>query len=206
MIKAIIFDFGSVIYKTDWDKMSREFIDKFGINIRLEELKNERANSLYRLGSVGKAKIGEVIKELHPNAKVTKEMIDSYKKLYMKHKIINHELLGLVKELKKRYLLFAFTDVNREHYESNFEMGLYKDFKEVYTSFNFNMLKTQDGAFDKLKKELLKYSLLPEECVFIDDYLPNIGQAKKVGFHTIHYMEFPNIMKLKKDLMEMLKR
>ncbi len=205
MIKGIIFDFGSVIYKTDWDKMCVEFLDKFRINIRLEGLKNERAKDLYRLGSIGKAKIEEVIRELHPERKVTKEMIDSYKKMYMKHKIINHELLALVRELKKRYILFAFTDVNREHYESNFELGLYNDFKEVYTSFNFNMLKAQDGAFDKLKKEILKYSLLPGECVFIDDHLPNIEQAKKAGFHTIHYEEFPKIEKLEKDLREMLK-
>jgi len=68
------------------------------------------------------------------------------------------------------------------------------------------MLKSQDGAFDKLKKELLKYSLLPKECVFIDDHLPNIEQAKKAGFHTIHYEEFPKIENFEKDLMKILER
>ncbi|MEK6811753.1 MAG: HAD-IA family hydrolase [Nanoarchaeota archaeon] len=204
MIKGIIFDFGSVIYKTNWEKMCEELFDKFGINVWMENMKNDKAVDLYKLGNIGKAKIDNFIKELNPKVDITKEMVDFYKKMYIKHKIINNELLKLVKELKKKYILFAFTDIKKEHYESNLEFGIYNDFKEVYTSFKFNMLKSQDGAFDKLKKELLKHSLLPKECVFIDDHLPNIEQAKKSGFHTIHYEEFPNIENLEKDLMRIL--
>ncbi|MEK6810981.1 MAG: HAD-IA family hydrolase [Nanoarchaeota archaeon] len=167
-------------------------------------MKNEKAIDLYKLGNIGKAKIDNFIKELNPKVDITKEMVDFYKKMYIKHKIINNELLKLVKELKKKYILFAFTDIKKEHYESNLEFGIYNDFKEVYTSFKFNMLKSRDGAFDKLKEELLKYSLLPKECVFIDDHLPNIEQAKKSGFHTIHYEGFPNIENFEKDLIKKL--
>lgn len=204
MIKGIIFDFGSVVYKTNWEKMAGDFFDKFGVNVWMEGIKNEKAIDLYKLGNVGKAKIGDFIRELNPNVEITKEMIGFYKKMYIKHKIVNNELLKFVKELKKKYILFAFTDIKKEHYESNLKFGIYNDFKEVYTSFKFNMLKSQDGAFDKLKKELLKYSLLPNECVFIDDHLPNIEQAKKSGFHTIHYEGFPNIENLERDLINVL--
>src|SRR3989344_2093376 len=95
MIKGIIFDFGSVVYKTDWEKMCGEFFDKFGINVwmgKMENMKNEKAIDLYNLGNIGKAKIEDFIKELNPNVKITKEIIDFYKKLHIKHKIIKEKI------------------------------------------------------------------------------------------------------------------
>ncbi|MEK6792313.1 MAG: hypothetical protein AABX95_00680, partial [Nanoarchaeota archaeon] len=76
MIKGIIFDFGSVIYKTNWEKMCEELFDKFGINVWMENMKNDKAVDLYKLGNIGKAKIDNFIKELNPKVDITKEMVD----------------------------------------------------------------------------------------------------------------------------------
>ena len=32
-----------------------------------------------------------------------------------------------------------------------------------------------------------RYGLVPEECVFLDDTLPNLVAAEKFGIHTIHF-------------------
>ena len=32
-----------------------------------------------------------------------------------------------------------------------------------------------------------RYKLIPEECVFLDDTMPNLAAAEKFGIHTIHF-------------------
>jgi putative hydrolase of the HAD superfamily len=34
-----------------------------------------------------------------------------------------------------------------------------------------------------------RYDLVPAETVFIDDHLPNIESARRLGFRTIHFAD-----------------
>ena len=38
---------------------------------------------------------------------------------------------NIIDFLKKKYLIFGFTDIKKEHYEANRECGIYKGFEEV---------------------------------------------------------------------------
>ena len=59
------------------------------------------------------------------------------------------------------------------------------------------MKKHNPEAFESFAKEI---PFKPEECVFIDDHMPNIQNAKKAGFNTIYYKEFPRTSKIKRKL------
>ena len=191
MIKAIIFDFGSVIYKTDWESIIKEFKEKFNVSIHLADGADEELLRIYRESDIGKEDFKRFFHR--PGLSDTTEALTYYKKLYFKHKILNKEMIQIIKKLKKKYLLFGFTDIKRDHYESNLEGGLYKDFKKIFTSFELGMLKADGIAFDIISKELSNYNLKTEECLFIDDHFPNIENARKRGFKTIHYADFPNM-------------
>lgn len=206
MIKAIIFDFGSVIYKTDWKSFSKEFFDNFGFEIAIAETKDQELIRIYKDSDIGKEDYKKFFLRLNPNIKDLDEVLDFYKKGYGKHKKVNEELVSLIKELKKKYLLIGFTDIKKEHYAANVESGIYRGFERIFTSFEFGVLKSDEKAFELLKKELEKLELEPKECIFIDDHLPNIENAKNFGFETIHYTEFPEINKLKKELDLILKK
>src|SRR3989344_8032582 len=133
MIKAIIFDFGRVIYKTDWESLNKEFEKKFKVSIRLTDKSDEEHLRIYRESDIGKEDFKLFFHR--PGLSNTNEALAYYKKLYFKHKILNKELIQIIKKLKKNYLLFGFTDIKKHHCESNLEGGLYKDFKKVFTSF-----------------------------------------------------------------------
>ncbi|MDP1694808.1 MAG: HAD-IA family hydrolase [Candidatus Woesearchaeota archaeon] len=202
MIKAIIFDFGRVIYKTDWEYLNKEFEEKFNVSIRLTDKSDEELLRIYRESDIGKEDFKLFFHR--PGLSNTNEALVYYKKLYFKHKILNKELIQIIKKLKKNYLLFGFTDIKKHHYESNLEGGLYKDFKKVFTSFELGMLKADGLAFDILRKELANYNLKPEDCLFIDDHLPNIENARQRGFKIIHYIDFPNIQHFTSELKSIL--
>mgnify|MGYP001577106967 CR=1 FL=1 len=202
MIKAIIFDFGSVIYKTDWESLNKEFKEKFKISIRLTEHNDEELLRIYRDSDIGKEDFKKFFQRL--GLRDTNTALRAYKKLYFKHKVLNKEMMQIIKKLKKEYLLFGFTDVKKDHYESNREGGLYKDFEKIFTSFETGMLKANIAAFDILIKELAHYQLTQEECLFIDDHLPNIENARQRGFRILHYSDFPNISSFASELKKIL--
>jgi FMN phosphatase YigB (HAD superfamily) len=198
MIKALIFDFGSVLYKNDWGKLVPEFKEKFGVDIGLADGKNQALIDLYNKANVSDIDFSEFLKVA--GVKDVHEGLREYKKLYNKHKIVNNELLELITKLRENYLIFGYTDIQEVHFDANKESGFYDLFEEVFSSFKFKSLKARDGSFEKLSKELVRYNLRPEECLFIDDWLPNIENARKTGFNAIQYTDFPKILGLKKSI------
>lgn len=206
MIKAIILDFGSVIYKTDWKKVNKFFYNKNGFNILVAEANDGESVRIYKDSDLGKEDFRNFFLRINPDILDIDKIIRDYKEGYSKFKILNKNLLRIVKDLgKKEIILFGFSDVKKEHYEANLESGLYNGFTKIFTSYKFKNLKSEKEAFEKLISELNKYNLNPSERIFVDDHLPNIENAKKFGFKTIHYTEFPLVKSFKKKLKKFLK-
>ena len=63
----------------------------------------------------------------------------------------------------------------------------------------YHLLKPEKEIYEEI---LNKYSLKPEETVFIDDMKVNIDAAEKLGIKGIH---LPDYTKLKEKLEEFLK-
>jgi epoxide hydrolase-like predicted phosphatase len=51
-------------------------------------------------------------------------------------------------------------------------------------SYRDKVIKPQPEIYDLL---IERYQLVPEECVFLDDTLPNVEAARKAGMHAIHF-------------------
>jgi putative hydrolase of the HAD superfamily len=47
-------------------------------------------------------------------------------------------------------------------------------------------VKPEPGIFHHIAE---RYALVPAETVFIDDHLPNIESARRLGFQTIHFAD-----------------
>jgi FMN phosphatase YigB (HAD superfamily) len=200
MIRAIIFDFGSVIYKTNWKELNRFFFERNGFNILVSEMDDEELVRIYKESDLGKEDFEKFFIRIKGDVDV-KKAVDDYKEGYSKFKILNYGLLDLISRLRKKdIMLFGFTDIKKEHYEANLESGLYEGFIEIFASYKFGNIKSEKEAFEKLGVELKKYGLSPPECIFIDDHLPNIENAKKFGFNVIHYGDFPSVKKIRGEL------
>jgi len=201
MIKVIILDFGSVIYKTKWEKINEFFYQKNGFNILFGKSEDAELIRIYSESDVGKEDFKKFFLRLKPDLQDVDAAIKDYKEGYSKFKEINQELLDTIKELKEKgIILFGFTDAKKEHYDANMEIGIYDGFEEIFTSFNFKCLKSDAKAFELLTKRINEYGLNPEECLFIDDNLENVKRAKEKGYKIIHYQNFPEVEEIKKEL------
>ncbi len=121
--------------------------------------------------------------------------------------------IGLDPEIEPEIRLF-FKDMRRLVVEFPFARDWVKSVKEKglgtyilsnYGEHYFTCLRKNSGFFEYIDGEVVscrekvmapapaiykilleRYSLVPEECVFLDDRLENVEAAKALGIHAIH--------------------
>lgn len=197
MIKIIVFDLGSVIFKEDWIKLNDVFFRKFGISTLIRSQYGEKIQRIYDDALVGKKKMSDVFEEICKEKKIDhniQELCDFYKEEYKKNKSINTEMIELIKSLKKKYKIVCFTDTNDLHFEAHKEQGILDLFDEKFASHIIGMRKKDPNVFEIVLKKL---DVLPEEVLFIDDNPKNISSASSLGLKTIL---FKNAKELKEEL------
>ncbi len=91
--------------------------------------------------------------------------------------------MEIVKKLKKQYHLILLSDHMREWVEfileNNAELNI---FEHQYFSYDYGLLKTDEGCFDYILKDL---KIKSEETIFIDDSKENVAMARKSGIDGI---------------------
>jgi putative hydrolase of the HAD superfamily len=64
--------------------------------------------------------------------------------------------------------------------------GHWDRFRGIVVSGEIGLVKPDAEIFHHLAQ---RYGLVPAETVFIDDHLPNIESARRLGFRTIHFAD-----------------
>jgi putative hydrolase of the HAD superfamily len=197
MIKAIIFDFGSVLFKEDWIKLSKEMEKKAGISTLIHTDYSKKVGHEWKKASIGKSRMKEVFRRICEERKINgnlEKICREYIKSYNKSKKLNKPLIKKIKSLKKKYLLICHTDTNEFHFEGHKRQGLLRLFHKHFASHLIGKRKYDKKAF---KIVLKKLKLKPAETVFIDDTLLNIKNARSLGMNAI---QFKNNNQLFRDL------
>lgn len=198
MIKAIIFDLGSVCFNIDWIKVNEEMDKKYDINILIKSSpESAKLIKLHQECEIGKKDPIEFFRELDKNRHNLNEIVEFYKKMYMRYKKHNKKVYDLIKELKKNFQVICLSDTNRIHLEAHREQGTVKDFDRVFTSFQIGMMKTNPESFKKVLREI---GVKPEEAVFIDDTEKNVEVAKSLGIKGILFTDYDSLVNQLKDI------
>jgi 2-haloacid dehalogenase len=196
-IKAIIFDFGNVLL--EWNPRlvyRRYFNDEESMEQFLHEVNFMQWNSLQDKGRSFKEGVAALSKEFPQHAHLIQ--------VYHDHWVdsigdANWGTVEIMKQLKQAgYPLYGL---------SNWSAETFPYAHEKYEFFDSLDDMVISGAVGYVKPEpeiyhiaLEKIGKPAQECLFIDDSLPNIHQANTMGFVTIH---FTSPEQLKEELIEM---
>ena len=203
MTRAVIFDFGDVMFRVSWPEVNKLFSERNGFDILLGDDPDKELREIYLNLHLGKEDFRNFLLAINPNLKEFDKAINDYKEAYSKKREMNGGILGMINGLKRGGIrVFGFTDTQREHYEANLESGLCDNFERVFTSFEFGHIKTEKAAFEMLADELKKLGISPSECIFVDDRAKNTETARESGFNAILYPDFPETEKLEKEIYE----
>lgn len=109
----------------------------------------------------------------------------------------NRVLIRFLEKIKKRYVLYSLSNIDKEHHKENKRKKIYEVFKKSYSSYLTGIEKPEKKAFQMVLKE---NNLKPEETLLVDDKPSCIRAAKKVGMKTLL---FKTNKQLFKQLFEM---
>ncbi len=195
-IKAIIFDFGGVL--VDWSPhnlykdyfSSTEEIDAF-----LEEIDFYTWNAEQDRGRPFAEGVAEISAKFPHHAEMIKAYADNWIDSITGE---TPDVVALFRRLKaKGYPVYGLSNWSAETFPLIAdEFSFFDDLDEVVLSGEVNMVKPEPEIYELLLSRIPERA---DECLFIDDSLPNIVAAQKLGFQTFH---FKSAEKLEEKLKE----
>ena len=186
-IKNILFDLGGVLYHIDYGLTIKAF-EKLGIKNFHEHFSQQQQNSLFDRLETGKISEEGFIKEMKallPHC-TREEIINAWNALLIGFPQKN---IQLIQDLSKQYRLFLLSNTNAIHIKRINKL-LYEDynlksldplFDKVYLSHQIGMRKPNSETFEWVLKDA---GILAQETLFIEDSIPHIESANKVGIQT----------------------
>lgn len=197
-IKNIIFDLGNVLINFDPEKyleanvkedIRKDFLDE--VFLKKEWLDLDRGTLTYE-----EAK--KIFKKRLPQAE--KEIDKFFDNDFFDMLMPIEKNTKLLSQLKKQYNLYILSNFHKDSFEElNKRHQFFKNFDGHVVSCYYHQLKPEKEIYDTI---IEKFSLNPEETVFIDDSYPNIEMAQKMGINGIH---LPDYNELEKKLENFLK-
>lgn len=182
MIKNIVFDFGGVLVTYDFYRFflphfqSHEKTVAFMKEVLTKEVGDDLDRELvpFRVYMAG-------LKEKWPQYA---EALDLMDRDYVH--IVTGEMPGmteLMQRLKSQgYRLLGLSNWSSKVYEVMEKYPIFQLLEGSVISTEVKQLKPEADIYHTL---LERFQALPEECVFIDDKLPNIEGCRQVGMHGI---------------------
>lgn len=183
-IRAVFFDFGGVIQRTEFQAPRQRLAQRFGMDY------DDIDKLVFSSPSAIQATIGAVSETEHWQAvaqrlKVRDEEIQLVEKEFFAGDIIDHSLLQYLSMLRPRFITGLISNAWTG-------MRAYIERQRIAGSFDHLVISAEVGA---AKPEARIYQIAleqaqvrAEEAVFVDDVVENIEACERVGMKGILFM------------------
>lgn len=194
MIKAVVFDFGGVVFNNVMKYIYEKTSEKFGIDVLT--MKNE-AKPLLNEWERNNISSEDFWKSLASKLKIDDEELlkDVWQQTFAENLAPNEKVFQIIEQLKERGMKVAvLSNVSESFGEYHKSKSHYDAFFPVFLSYELNMAKPDKKIYEHVAE---KMKLKPEECVFVDDKDENVMAAEECGMSAIL---FENAEQLQEEL------
>lgn len=184
-IRAIIFDFGNVLVRWDARNLYKRYFPTLqAVDLFLQQIHFAEWNQKQDAGRSFHEGVAELSKEFPQYT----ELIRAYD-TYWEESLVNEitETINLAKQLKSNGLsLYILTNSSAEKFPLAKQKYPFLEelFEDIIVSGEHKLLKPDPAIY---RLTLQRINRKANECIFVDDSLPNIETARLLGFHAIHY-------------------
>jgi glucose-1-phosphatase len=208
-MENIIFDLGNVITDIDFS-LTFQALAKLSNGYSADEIAeimtDQNIWTDYEKGIFTDAQFRTILKSNLLLNKVTDAEIDeAFCALLLP---IDPNRIALLKKLAKNHRLFILSNTNHIHFkkvEKMIKEATGTDIIEeeiiecAFLSYEMNLAKPDKAIYKQLMDEAM---ILPKETLFLDDMLPNVKAAEKLGIKTVQInpKEFTILDYFKKSL------
>jgi len=189
-IKTIIFDFGGVLYQTPDLKWMHRWKKVFGLKDDPEIsaiLANPNESELMDeicLGHISEDAIWDFMAE---RWHIKPELLKRFKGKVSSRRMLNQPMVGLLADLHQSYqtgILSNAGDQTRTLMVDVF--GLDNLVDDIVISAEVGVIKPDPAIYEIA---LSRLNAAPETTLFLDDYLPNVEAARKLGLAAVQFVD-----------------
>lgn len=197
-IKAVFFDFGGVIQRTEYQAPRQQAAQRFGMEY--EDIDNIVFNS----PTARQATVGEVPVEKHWEAvakrlKISKEDIAAVEREFFAGDVIDHSIMEYLRSLRPRYKTGLISNAWSDMREYLVRQKLDDAFDTLTISAEVGVAKPEAKIY---LLALEQAQVEPEAAVFVDDVPANIEACEALGMKGIL---FRDPLKAMNELKKLLK-
>lgn len=196
-IKAVFFDLGGVIVRTEYQAPRQHLAERLGMEY------DDLVRTVFDSPSARQATIGEVTTEEHWAAvmKRLKQPTSEAKTIrdeFFAGDVTDRGLLEFIRSLRGKYktglISNAWDDLRTRIVEEKFDDA----FDHLTISAEVGVAKPSAKIYQFALKQL---DVSPSEAVFVDDFIENIEGCEKLGIKGVHFKNPEDAMQQLKALL-----
>jgi len=184
-IKAIFFDLGGVIVRTEFQAPRQRLAERLGMEY------DDLNRIIFESASSNRASIGEISSEEHWAAVIQRlkrpnSEIAAIRAEFFAGDIVDRTLVEYIRSLRGKYKTGLISNA----------WGDLRDFivrEKFDDAFDRMIISAEVGAMKPEAKiyqiALEQFEVSPNEAVFLDDFYVNIAGCEKVGLKGIHFKD-----------------
>lgn len=183
-IKAVIFDVGGVLLRTEDLSGRRKWADRYGLGPW--ELADVVFNSpAAGAATVGKATEGEVWEAARTALNLSPDELRQFRRDFWSGDRFDDPLLDWVTSLRGRYRTGILSNAwsNARRFLTR-NLKITAAFEELIISAEEGVMKPNADIYDRAVRRL---GVGPSESVFVDDVLDNVEAARRFGMSAVHF-------------------
>ncbi|HSL29470.1 MAG TPA: HAD family phosphatase [Anaerolineales bacterium] len=184
-IKAVFFDLGGVIVRTEFQAPRQQLADRLGIDY------DDLNKLVFDSDTSTRASVGEISSEEHWISVIQRlrrpaEERQSIRDEFFAGDIVDRTLIEYIRSLRPRYKIGLISNawgdlrdfIVREKFDDAFD--------KMIISAEVGAMKPEPKIF---RIALEQFGVKPREAVFVDDFYVNIEGCEKVGIQGIHFKD-----------------
>jgi epoxide hydrolase-like predicted phosphatase len=182
-IRAVFFDFGGVIARTEYQAPRQHLAERMGMEY-------EDLEKLVFTGPSGQqASVGEISAEEHWAA-VTKRLrrpaseTETIREEFFAGDVIDREITDFLRSLRPRYYVGLISNAWLDLRDHIIEQKFDDAFDHMVISAEVGVEKPEAKIYQIALKQA---GVSPNEAVFVDDFIENIEGCEVLGMHGIHF-------------------
>ena len=182
-IKAVIWDIGGVINRTEDPAPRAELAEDLGVT-------REYLNQLVWGGELGtNAQIGEASQEeiwahVRSELGLAPGSYPDLRERFFGGDVIDNQLVDFIRSLQNDYKIGIISNAWSQIADSLVEWGIDDAFEEVVGSGDVGIMKPDPRIY---QIALDRLNVAPEESVFVDDFIENVAGARALGMLAVHF-------------------
>jgi epoxide hydrolase-like predicted phosphatase len=184
MIKAVLFDLGGVLMRTEDPRHREALAERYGMTYReISKLVYERESAV--LATLGKITAEDHWQNIQEELGLDDDELERFKEEFWAGDVLDEVLVDFIRGLGLHYttaLLSNAWDDLRDALSDLWEID--DAFDRIFISAEIGLAKPDDEIYQYVIQEL---GHQPAEMVFIDDFPENVQAARENGINAIHF-------------------